>query len=168
MTSADRAYFSRRSVEEICAAMRADCTEAASAHISLAEMHLAQCAACGSSTEECGHCLAVNICLRRESVRDSIREMRIRPGPPDGLHARATAQDLQIMPSPAAALSPEETEILQCIARGLSAREVGDTIGATPRQVERRIDHMRAKLNARNSAHLITRAIIGGLLDLPN
>jgi LuxR family transcriptional regulator of spore coat protein len=53
------------------------------------------------------------------------------------------------------------------VAHGMSAKQVDDAIGTTPRKVERHLDKMRAKLNARNAAHLITRAVVGGMLTLP-
>ena len=153
MQSNDRVYFSRRSVEEIHAAMRAESIEATNAHVGLAELHLRRCAGCVRSvTEECGHCLAVNICLRPDVARDAI----VRRGSPD-------VGDRTAPP----AFSQQERQILKHIARGLSAREVGDLIGTAARKVERRIDTMRAKLRARNAAHLVTRAIVDGVLTLP-
>jgi hypothetical protein len=65
MQSDDRAYFRRRSVEEIQAAMRADSLEATNSHVALAELHLHRCATCVKpATEECNDCVAANICLR--------------------------------------------------------------------------------------------------------
>ena len=63
MQSIDRAYFQSRSFEEIEAAMRADCVEATTSHVMLAELHLKRCA--GSEellTDECDRCLLTNIC----------------------------------------------------------------------------------------------------------
>ena len=61
--SADRSYFKRRSLEEIKAAMRADCEQAAVSHIGLAELHLKRCVASASgSTDECEPCMMANVC----------------------------------------------------------------------------------------------------------
>jgi DNA-binding CsgD family transcriptional regulator len=165
MQSDYRAYFRRRSVEEIHAAMRADTIEATNSHIGLAELHLAQCAACAeAATEDCDDCLAVNICLRPASVKALI----VRPGSADGDHRpRSVAPEGEILTAGLAAMSPREMQILELVARGLCVREVGHVLGTAPRKVERLLDGMRAKLNARNAPHLITRAIVVGLLRVP-
>jgi DNA-binding CsgD family transcriptional regulator len=165
MQSSDRDYFSRRSVEEIHAAMRADSIEATNAHIGLAELHLRRCVGCVEPvTEECADCLAANICFRPRFTDDLID----RPTSSDGGdRLLSLVQDTEVMIIDPTPLSPREMQILRYIARGSSAREVGDVLGTTPRKVERHVDHMRAKLNARNAPHLITRAIVEGILTLP-
>lgn len=47
---------------------------------------------------------------------------------------------------------------------GCSAKQIALQISIAPRTVERHIENVRLKLNARNRAHLITQAIHLGLL----
>ncbi|HEV2593874.1 MAG TPA: helix-turn-helix transcriptional regulator [Sphingomicrobium sp.] len=63
-------------------------------------------------------------------------------------------------------LSAREQQILEMIAAGLSAKEVADQIGIAPRTVDRHVEHIRLKLCARNRVHMITQAMLDGVLDL--
>ena len=63
-------------------------------------------------------------------------------------------------------LTQREQEILECIAIGLSAKEVARRVEIAPRTVERHIENMRLKLHARNSAHMIACAFVNGILTL--
>ncbi len=60
------------------------------------------------------------------------------------------------------ALSEREREVLQCIARGLSSKQSAQEIGIAPRTVERHVENLRNKLNARNKPHLVARALSAG------
>ncbi len=63
-------------------------------------------------------------------------------------------------------LTRREQEILECVAIGLSAKEVARRIDIAPRTVERHIENMRLKLHAKNSAHMIACAFANGILTL--
>ena len=58
-----------------------------------------------------------------------------------------------------ALISPREAAILECVANGMSAKEVARHINLAPRTVERYIEIIRIKLRARNSVHMVTCAI---------
>lgn len=67
------------------------------------------------------------------------------------------------------ALTPREQEVLELVARGLSAKEIAGEIGIAPRTVEGHIDTVRLKMRARNKAHMVTQAVLSGALRIgPN
>src|SRR5436309_3438553 len=61
-------------------------------------------------------------------------------------------------------LSEREREVLECIARGLSSKQCAQQLGIAPRTVERHVENLRNKLNARNKPHLVAKALAGGHL----
>ena len=61
-------------------------------------------------------------------------------------------------------LTFREHQILELVAVGCSAKQIVREIDIAPRTVERHIENVRLKLNARNRAHLITQAMHLGLL----
>ncbi|MGL3822482.1 LuxR C-terminal-related transcriptional regulator [Sphingopyxis sp. R3-92] len=63
-------------------------------------------------------------------------------------------------------LTAREHEILELVAIGRSAKEIAIGISIAPRTVERHIENVRLKLNARNRAHLVTQAICLGILTI--
>ena len=66
------------------------------------------------------------------------------------------------------ALTPREQEILELVAKGLSAKEIAGQIGIAPRTVEGHIDSVRLKVRARNKTHMVTQAVLAGVLKLGN
>ena len=60
------------------------------------------------------------------------------------------------------ALSERELEVLKCIANGLSSKQCAQELGIAPRTVERHVENLRNKLNARNKPHLVAKALGGG------
>lgn len=63
-------------------------------------------------------------------------------------------------------LTPRETEVLEQVANGFSAKETANALSIAPRTVERHIENVRLKLRARNRAHMITRAVGLGVLGV--
>jgi DNA-binding CsgD family transcriptional regulator len=63
-------------------------------------------------------------------------------------------------------LTPREQEVLELVARGLSAKEIAGEIGIAPRTVEGHIDTVRLKVRARNKAHMVTQAVLTGVLKI--
>jgi len=61
-------------------------------------------------------------------------------------------------------LTPRELEILELAANGYSAKEVAGMIGIAPRTVERHVENVRLKMHARNRVHMITQAVLRGIL----
>ena len=65
-----------------------------------------------------------------------------------------------------ALLTAREQQILEFIADGLSAKQVARCINIAPRTVERHIEHIRQKMHARNTPHMIYQAFKSGMLDV--
>ena len=63
-------------------------------------------------------------------------------------------------------LTPRELEVLELAANGYSAKEVATMIGIAPRTVEQHVEHVRLKMNARNRVHMVTQAVLHGLLNI--
>jgi len=59
-------------------------------------------------------------------------------------------------------LTDREREVLQCIALGLSSKQCAQQLGIAPRTVERHVENLRNKLNARNKPHLVAKALSAG------
>ncbi|MGY6531215.1 response regulator transcription factor [Glycocaulis sp.] len=66
---------------------------------------------------------------------------------------------------PHSRLTRREMECLTEAANGLSAKEIAIELEIAPRTVERHLDQVRIKLNARNRVHMVSQAIRDGLLD---
>jgi LuxR family maltose regulon positive regulatory protein len=61
-------------------------------------------------------------------------------------------------------LSDRERKILDALARGLSSKQIARELGIAPRTVERQVENLRNKLNARNTPHLVAKALSRGLM----
>jgi DNA-binding CsgD family transcriptional regulator len=67
---------------------------------------------------------------------------------------------------PEVSVTTRELEILELVAFGYSAKEIAARLGIAPRTVEGHIDIIRFKFRARNRAHMVTKAVLGGQLSL--
>lgn len=65
------------------------------------------------------------------------------------------------------ALGPREFEILRLVASGMPADAIADTLSLSRKTVQNYHYQIKAKLGARNDAHLVWLAIGAGLLDTP-
>ena len=63
-------------------------------------------------------------------------------------------------------LTRREQQILEFVAHGWSAKQVAQRIDIAPRTVERHIENIRTKMNARNTPHMITCAFSSGMLKV--
>jgi LuxR family transcriptional regulator of spore coat protein len=63
-----------------------------------------------------------------------------------------------------ASLSRREQQVLEFIADGWSAKQVARLIQLAPRTVERHIENIRLKMDARNSPHMVKKAYSNGIL----
>lgn len=73
-------------------------------------------------------------------------------------------QSLDLINAPV--LTRRETEILEYVTLGLSAKEVARHIDISPRTVERHVENVRLKLRARNRTHMVICAVAAGLLQV--
>lgn len=58
-----------------------------------------------------------------------------------------------------------EIEILQLVAKGLTAKEIGQELEISPRTVQKHMDHLCMKLHAKNRTHLVAIAITLGWVE---
>jgi LuxR family transcriptional regulator of spore coat protein len=65
-------------------------------------------------------------------------------------------------------LTARELEILEYIAQGLSTKEVAQVIDIAARTIDRHIENIRLKLRAKNRTHMVTCAVMEGLLQVEN
>lgn len=63
-------------------------------------------------------------------------------------------------------LTKRELQILELTAHGLSAKEIAQIIHIAPRTVEGYINTIRIKLQARNRAHMVAKALAARLIVL--
>ena len=63
------------------------------------------------------------------------------------------------------ALSPREREVVKLIAEGLSGREIGDSLGISPRTVERHRANVLEKLGLQDRVEVTRYAIRRGLIE---
>lgn len=71
------------------------------------------------------------------------------------------------MQDDAQSFSARERDVLAHIADGKSSKEIANALNLSPRSVERYIENCRYKLNARNKAELVAKAIAAGFVELP-
>lgn len=64
-------------------------------------------------------------------------------------------------------LTRRQLEVLQYVAEGYTADEIGDMIGRSRETVERHRMEIMRRLGAKNAANAVTLAIMRGLLELP-
>ena len=70
-----------------------------------------------------------------------------------------------VQPPNAPGLTPRETEILQVIAKGLSNRATGETLGVSRATVRTHLEHIYAKLEVSNRTEAVTEAIRRGIIE---
>lgn len=63
-----------------------------------------------------------------------------------------------------APFTDRERDVLALIAEGRSAKEIALSLGIAPRTVEKHADHVRLKMRAKNRTHMVSIAILNGLL----
>lgn len=63
-------------------------------------------------------------------------------------------------------LSPRETEILRLLASGMESEEIADLLSLSPKTVRNHHYAIKAKIGARNDAHLVWLAVGAGLVQI--
>jgi DNA-binding CsgD family transcriptional regulator len=63
-------------------------------------------------------------------------------------------------------LTGREQQILEFVSDGWSAKQIARRIDIAPRTVERHIENIRLKMQARNTAHMICCAFASGILKI--
>ena len=68
--------------------------------------------------------------------------------------------------APRTTLTASEKKILELLAHGWTAREAAGQVNLAVSTVERHVENLRHKMNARNTVHLIARAFSKGTLKV--
>ena len=95
----------------------------------------------------------------------------------DLLHAIRTVQaGRRLMPAdvagrliehfPRIALTPRETEVLECVAAGLGNKEIADRLGTASGTIKAHVQNILEKLNASDRTQAVTIALQRGILHL--
>lgn len=63
-------------------------------------------------------------------------------------------------------LTRRETEVVRWVAFGETSAEIGERLGITEETVKSHVRNAMAKLGARSRAHLVAKALTGGLIEL--
>ena len=74
-------------------------------------------------------------------------------------HVLRNIRDVEKPKDPVPSLSPREQDVLQEICRGLSNREIADTLHISKRTVEKHRASLLLKTQSRNSASLVMYAV---------
>jgi len=98
----------------------------------------------------------------RSTTCNDLDTKRISEKTTEDFSPRGLMVNYQRQPDDFVALSEREREVLQCIASGLSSKQCAQELGIAPRTVERHVENLRNKLNARNKPHLVAKALAGG------
>lgn len=64
-----------------------------------------------------------------------------------------------------ATLTPRQIEVLRLLATGLPRPEIAARLGIAEGTLSRHIEAARARMGARNSAHLVALAYVSGLIS---
>jgi len=82
--------------------------------------------------------------------------------------ARVLAADhLSGTTDPIGELGPRATEILRLLASGMDTETIARLLNLSPKTVRNHHYAIKAKVGARNDAHLVWRALQAGLIDVP-
>lgn len=67
---------------------------------------------------------------------------------------------------PQAALTPREIEVLECVAKGLSNKDIAQRLGTADGTIKMHVQNILAKLNASDRTHAVTTALKRGIIHL--
>lgn len=62
-------------------------------------------------------------------------------------------------------LTGREREVIELISDGLSAKEIGLSLSIKPCTVERHVENVRLKAQARNRPHMVALVLFSGILN---
>lgn len=67
---------------------------------------------------------------------------------------------------PQAALTPREIEVLQCVAKGMSNKDIAQRLGTADGTIKMHVQNILAKLDAADRTHAVTTALKRGIIHL--
>ncbi len=80
-------------------------------------------------------------------------------------NAQSLMKSIELQSAEEAGLSVREVEVLRLIAGGLNTEEIGARLYLSPNTIETHRRHLLEKLNVRNAAELVHRAISAGIIS---
>ncbi len=80
-------------------------------------------------------------------------------------NARSLMKSINTRSAEGVGLSAREVDVLRLIANGHNTEEIARRLGLTPNTIETHRRHLLDKLNVRNAAELVRRAISSGILS---
>ncbi len=96
-------------------------------------------------------------------LREEVRAGRLDPGVVDAVLRASGERVRRRQPGPAG-LTAREIEVLQCLVRGQSNREIAKTLVISPKTVGNHVEHVYTKIGARNRAAASLFAMRHGLV----
>ncbi|WP_437230320.1 response regulator [Planctomicrobium sp. SH661] len=67
---------------------------------------------------------------------------------------------------PQAALTPREVEVLECVAKGMSNKDIAQVLGTADGTIKMHVQNILAKLEASDRTHAVTTALKRGIIHL--
>jgi DNA-binding CsgD family transcriptional regulator len=131
--------------------------------LSLPSRLLATAEAFQSKLEPRPHRPALSVAEATQVLRDDVRAGRLDPEVVDAVLRAAGARVGRRRSGPAG-LTSREVEVLQCVARGLSNKEIARQLGISPKTVGNHVEHVYTKIGADNRAAAGLYAMRQGLL----
>jgi DNA-binding NarL/FixJ family response regulator len=80
-------------------------------------------------------------------------------------NAQSLMKSIELQSAEEAGLTMREVEVLRLIADGLNTEEIGTRLYVSPNTIETHRRHLLEKLNVRNAAELVRRAISAGIIS---
>jgi DNA-binding NarL/FixJ family response regulator len=80
-------------------------------------------------------------------------------------NAQSLMKSIELQSAEEAGLTMREVEVLRLIADGLNTEEIGTRLYVRPNTIETHRRHLLEKLNVRNAAELVRRAISAGIIS---
>jgi DNA-binding NarL/FixJ family response regulator len=80
-------------------------------------------------------------------------------------NAQSLMKSIELQSAEEAGLTMREVEVLRLIAGGLNTEEIGARLYLSPNTIETHRRHLLEKLNVRNAAELVRRAISAGIIS---
>jgi DNA-binding CsgD family transcriptional regulator len=82
-----------------------------------------------------------------------------------GLFLRPAEAGVRALPPKSPALSPRETQVLQCVADGMSDRAIGLELAVSIETVRTHVRRLRRKLGASNRATAVAQGLRRGIIS---
>ena len=135
----------------------------AAAALTLPSRILATAAMFQTKREDRPHRPALSVAETTKALRDEVRAGRLDGAVVDGV-LRAAGERVQRRPAGPAGLTAREVEVLLCLIRGQSNREIAKSLVISPKTVGNHVEHLYTKIGVSNRAAASLFAMRHGLV----